>query len=82
MKNMDDSHAPTTDLKVKLPLCFAFTYFQPVTQHYKQRTVLEAPLQSKSGHHIKYSHALHYCESTPWAIKIFCRGNFCRLRCL
>ena len=53
MKYMDDSCAPTsyqfqiiTDSKVKWPLRFTFTYFQPVTQHYKRRTVLEAPLQN------------------------------------
>ena len=34
-----------TDLKVKW-LCFAFIYFQPVTQRYKQRTAFEVPLQS------------------------------------
>ena len=31
---------------VKWPLCFIFRYVQLVTQHYKQRTVQEGPLQS------------------------------------
>ena len=35
-----------TDLKVKWSLRFAFSYVQPITQCYKQRTVGEAPLQS------------------------------------
>ena len=35
-----------TDSKVKWSLHFTFSFFQPVTQHYKQRTVLESPLQS------------------------------------
>ena len=34
-----------TDRKVKWPLHFAFSYTQPVPQHYKQRTVREASLQ-------------------------------------
>ena len=28
------------------PLCFTFSYVQPITQRYKQRTVLELSLQS------------------------------------
>ena len=35
-----------TALKVQWPLCFAFSYVQPITQHYKQNTVEEVPLQS------------------------------------
>ena len=33
-----------TDSKLKWPLHFAFSYVQPVSQHYKQRTVGETPL--------------------------------------
>ena len=33
-------------LKVKYPLRFVVSYVQPVTQHYKSRTVRKAPLQS------------------------------------
>ena len=31
---------------MQLPLCFDFSYVQPITQHYKQRIVLESSLQS------------------------------------
>ena len=35
-----------TASKVQWPLRFTINYVQPVTQHYKQRTVLESSLQS------------------------------------
>ena len=38
--------APPTASKVQRPLCFAFSYVQPITQCYKRRTVLESSLQS------------------------------------
>ena len=43
-----------TVLKVQWPLCFAFSYVQPVTQCYKQRTALENHLCNQSSHHGKY----------------------------
>ena len=57
------------------PLCFVFSYAQPVTQHYKQRTVGELPL-NQTSHHGKYGLSpftnigkpLHYCILTPWAV--------------
>ena len=36
----------STALKVQWPLRFTFSYGQPVTQHYKRRTVLHSSLQS------------------------------------
>ena len=49
LRNYDDSCAPTTvsitALKVQRSLRFAFSYAQPITQRYKQRTVLESSLQ-------------------------------------
>ena len=38
-----------TGSKVKWPLCFAFSYVQPVSQHYKRRTVGEVPLVTKEN---------------------------------
>ena len=40
--NFKSEHAPQlsiTDLKVKCPLHFTYSYIQPVIQHYKRRTV-------------------------------------------
>ena len=49
-------HAPVISinvLKVKYPLCFIVSFFQPVTQQYESRTVRKAPLQQNS-HYEKY----------------------------
>ena len=59
--------------KVKWPLRFAFSYVQPITQCYKQRTVPEIPLQSTTENIDNSclqmeSHILCFCESTPWAV--------------
>ena len=46
-------HAPqlsNTALKVQWPLRFIFSYVQPVTQHYRRKTVEEVPLQQSSHH--------------------------------
>ena len=42
-------HVPqlsVTISKVQRPLLFTFSYVQPITQYYKQRTLLESSLQS------------------------------------
>ena len=40
------SQLSITGSKVKWPLCFAYSYDQPITQHYKWRKLGEAILQS------------------------------------
>ena len=49
---------------------FAFSYVQPITQHYKQRTVGETPLQKMWT--IPVANAARklscYRESTPWVV--------------
>ena len=35
-----------TDLESEVVITLRFNYVQPITQRYKRRTVLEAPLQS------------------------------------
>ena len=64
---------PITDMKAKRPLRFTFTYFQSVTQHYKQghfainlvtmENMDDSCLQTGSC-------ALHYRELIPWTKNI------------
>ena len=37
-----------TASKVQWPLCFTFSYVQPVTQRYRQKKTVEVPLQQCS----------------------------------
>ena len=67
------SQLSITDSKAKWPLCIVFSHVQLIIQCYKQRTVLEVPLQYP--HKIRvisvYKHGNHtsrYHESTPWTV--------------
>ena len=53
-----------TASKVEWLLCFAFSYVQPVTQHYRRKTVEEVPLQQSSHHENMMIHmppTINYC---------------------
>ena len=61
-----------TALKVQWALCFTFSYVQPVTQCYTQKTVEEEPLK-QSIHHknmIRASPTINYCFKSAAAITL------------
>ena len=62
-----------TALKVQWPLRFAFSYVQPVTQRYKQKTV-EVPLQN-----VLHGPMINYCLENAAAITLhfqLCSARF------
>ena len=57
-------------LKVQWPLCFTFSYVQPVTQRYRQK---EVPLQQSSHHKnmtIRVPPTINYCLKSVVAITL------------
>ena len=59
--------------KVQWPLCFAFSYVQPVTQHYRRKRVEELPLQQSSHHKnmtIRTPPTINYCLESTAAITL------------
>ena len=55
--------APIIFRKVKYPLRFVVSFVQPVTQHFKSRTVQNAPLQSTHTERNGAAHPgyINYC---------------------
>ena len=62
-----------TTSKVQWPLRFDFSYVQPVTQHYRRKTVKEVPLQQSSHHEntIRAPPTINYCLESATAILRF-----------
>ena len=59
--------------KVQWPLHFAYSYVQPVTQHYRRKTVEEVPLQQSSHHENTMIHmppTINYCLENAAAITL------------
>ena len=55
------------------PLCFTFSYIQPVTQRYRRKTVEEVPLQQSSHHEntmIYMPQTIDYCLESAVAITL------------
>ena len=62
-----------TASKVQWPLCFAFSYVQSVTQHYRRKTVQEVPLQQSShleNTTIRMPPTINYCLESAAAITL------------
>ena len=62
-----------TASKMQWPLCFAFSYVQPVTQCYRRKMVKEMPLQQSSHHKnttIRAPPTINYCPVSAAAITL------------
>ena len=73
-------------LKVQWPLLFTFSYFRSVTQHYRQKTVEEVPLQQSSHHEnmtIRAPPTITYCLESAAAIALhfqLCSAHYTALQ--
>ena len=68
------SQLSQTASKVQWPLRFDFSYVQPVTQCYRQKTVKDVPLQQSSHHNNTTIHmppTINYCLVSAAAILRF-----------